>query len=105
LIASDLIAPNNRRCRDNCAVTLYKLVTISPANRRSRLFAALAFECGDFVGDFRNPLLKLCFGAVLDVTFAKTIARYMQLKLGLEFLALDVEMFEMAVSHCEPRFR
>jgi hypothetical protein len=29
----------------------------------------------------------------------------MQLKLGLEFLALGVEMFEMAVSHCEPRFR
>ena len=70
----------------------------------AQLLATLAFECSDLVGDFLDPLSQFCFRAVLDLFLAKTIARYMQLELGLEFLALDTEMFEMAVSHREPRF-
>lgn len=72
---------------------------------KATLIAMLVFQRGDLVGNLPDPLFQIRLGTVVDFPFAKTIARYMQLKLGLEFLALGVEMFEMAVSHCEPRFR
>ena len=53
------------------------------------LFAALAFKPGYLVGDFRNALPQLRLRTVLHLTVAETVARYMQLKFGLEILALS----------------
>lgn len=71
---------------------------------KAHLIATFTFKPGNLVGYFRNPLPKLCFRAVLYFTVTETIACSMQLKLGFELLALRAQIFEMAVSHREPRF-
>jgi hypothetical protein len=48
------------------------------------------FQRGDLIGYLADPFLQIRFGAILDLAVAETIARYMQLELGLQLRATGI---------------